>query len=470
MRLLRCDTGRPFQFFFGLFICCRLVKVAFGKGCLVDSTDRIVQDAYVYLYPLVLMDITRKVSTNVEPGSKPGFGPENAFFHMSQFPSTEFREVVRPNFDTLYSFAWLDLSEGPMVISVPNTAGRFYLLQMMDMWTDVFAVPGSRTTGNEAADFLVVPHGWDGTEPTDLTRIVAPTPGVWIIGRTQTNGPADYENVYRVQEGFRITPASVWPELSPAPELAPDVKVDMETPPVVQANSMNGIDFFKYAFDLLQVHSPHINDQPIASVMSRIGLQVGDALDIDALAPDVRDALEQAPGPAIAAMQAALPKLYPVVNGWIMPRANIGAYGTNYLARAVVALVGLGANLPEDAVYPTLLHDSEGEQPNGTNTYTLHFEGSKVPPVDAFWSVSLYDDEGFAAPNELQRHALGDRDSLSFNDDGSLDLMIGHDKPAKEDANWLPAPTGPFGLILRLYSPHPEIVDGSWEPPPLTRF
>src|SRR5687768_5373032 len=158
-------------------------------------------EAYTYLYPLVLMDATRRQAVNVEAGKAFGRGPMNAFTHVPIFPPAEFRDVVRPNFDTLYSIAWLDLTTEPVVLSVPDAAGRYYLLPMLDMWTDVFAVPGKRTTGTQAGRFAVVPQGWTGALPEGMERIDAPTPYVWIIGRTQANGPADYEAVNHFQDG-----------------------------------------------------------------------------------------------------------------------------------------------------------------------------------------------------------------------------------------------------------------------------
>ncbi|TDI57074.1 MAG: DUF1254 domain-containing protein [Acidobacteria bacterium] len=433
--------------------------------------NQIAEEAYLFLYPLVLMDVTRKVGTNVPLGVKPGLGPSNVFSHMSAFPPGDFKEVVRPNFDTLYSIVFLDLTEEPMVVSAADTDGRYYMLPMMDMWTDVFAAPGSRTTGTGAGHFALVPQGWDGAVPDGTTRIEAPTPYVWIIGRTQTNGPADYEAVHQVQSGFVATPLSRWPEAPLQVDASVEASVDMDTAPLDQVNSMSGLDFFSYAAELMQLHRPHVTDQPITARMARLGLDAGKPFNFDALPQEVRHAFEGAPGSAQETMQSALPRLNPVVNGWSIGRANMGVYGTNYLYRAVIAMVGLGANLVEDAVYPLLLHDSSGDQPVGDHNYVLHFDADRLPPVDAFWSVTMYDGEGFPVLNPLERYALGDRDPLVYSDDGSLDLNIGHESPGPDrEPNWLPAPLGPLGVTMRLYAPRPEILDGRWDPPPLKRI
>ena len=180
-----------------------------GSQAITEEAARAIGvDAYLYFYPLITMDITRKQSMNIEPGKEFGKGPMNTFVNIPAYPPADMKVVVRINFDTLYSIAWLDLTKEPQIVSVPDTDGRFYLLPMLDMWTDVFASPGWRTTGTQAANFLVTPPGWSGTVPEGFTRIDAPTPYVWIIGRTKTDGAADYHAVHKIQAGYKVTPLS----------------------------------------------------------------------------------------------------------------------------------------------------------------------------------------------------------------------------------------------------------------------
>lgn len=435
-----------------------------------DVAKEIAIEAYVYLYPLVTMDVTRRVTTNLPPGMKPGLGPMNMFHHMREYPDANFRDVVRPNFDTLYSPAWLDLTGEPIVVSVPDTAGRYYLLPILDMWTDVFAVPGKRTSGTGAANYALVPPGWKGTLPAGVERIDSPTPYVWIITRTQTNGPKDYDAVHAVQNGFTVAPLSQFGKPPQKVAFTPDPTVDMKTPPLNQVNNMAAAKYFAYAAALMMLHKPHATDWSTIARLRRIGIVPGQTFDIAKVNPVVRQALEQAPAEALKRMRAVQPKLAKVVNGWQMNTDTMGAYGNFYLKRASVAMVGLGANQVEDAIYPLNLADADGKPLDGGARYVLHFSKSELPPVEAFWSITMYDSEGFQAANSIDRFAIGDRDALKYNSDGSLDIFIQHDSPGTaRESNWLPCPTGPLGVTMRLYAPKAEVLDGRWVPPPISR-
>ena len=414
------------------------------------------------------MDITRKQFTNIEPGKEFGKGPMNMFISVPQYPPANFKGVVRSNFDTLYSIAWLDLTEEPLVIAAPDTAGRFYLLPMLDMWTDVFASPGWRTTGTQAGQFLVTPPGWTGTVPAGLNHLPAPTPFVWVIGRTKTDGAADYAAVHKIQAGYTVTPLSRLGKSAEPVSVNIDPAVDMKTPPKIQVDSMSAADYFAYAAELHKVHPAHISDQPILAQMKRIGIEPGKSFDMKALDPEIQAALQPVPKDAQALMTWKVPTLARVVNGWSMNTDTMGVYGNYYLKRAIVAQIGLGANLPEDAIYPLNIGDVEGKPLDGSNKYVLHFEKGETPPVNAFWSITLYDPEGFQVGNALNRFAVSSWMPFKTNADGSLDIYLQHENPGKDlEANWLPAPKGGFNLTMRLYGPKPEVLNGKWNPPPV---
>lgn len=455
-----------------------LASASSGRLYAQESTEAeahaIGIDAYLYFYPLVTMDITRRQLTSA--GAEPGIsGPPNTFVNVQAFPTATMRSVVRPNFDTLYSSGWLDLSKEPMIVSVPDTGGRYHLLPMMDMWTDVFASPGWRTTGTKAGHFLIVPPGWSsgasGAElPAGIQTIRAPTPHVWIIGRTKTDGPADYEAVHAVQAGYKITPLSQWGKAPVAFSPIDDPGADLKTPPKIQVDTMTADRYFAYAAELLKKEPPHITDEPILARMKRIGIERGKDFDLGKAPAAVQKALAGAPEAALKLMAWKVPTMARVANGWSMNTDTMGVYGNYYLKRAIVAQQGLGANVPEDAVYPINLSDETGKPLDGENKYVLHFAKGDAPPAQAFWSVTLYDNDGFQVANPLDRFALSSWMPLKANADGSLDLYFQNEKPGVDrEANWLPAPKGPFNLTMRIYAPKSEVLTGVWNPPPVKR-
>lgn len=448
-------------------------SASFSPDLSEQEAFEIAEEAYIYAYPLISMDVSRRVMTNLPPGVKPGLGPVNMFQHMRAYPDANFKEVVRPNFDTLYSPAWLDLTREPVIISVPDTQGRYYLLPMLDMWSDVFASPGKRTSGTKAGTFAVVRAGWVGRLPPGVQKIEAPTPYVWIIGRTQKNGPKDYPAVHKVQDAYTITPLSQWGrgrKVEPV-KFVNDATVDMKTPPLDQVNNMPALAYFKYLAELLKLHAPHRSDWSILARLKRIGIEPGKSFDPSALSPGLRAALERGAAQGLKTMYAKSPTLARVVNHWQMNTDTMGVYGNYYLKRAIVAMVGLGANQPEDAVYPLLLGDSDGKPLTGDGKYVIHFDKGEAPPTGAFWSLTMYDDKGFQVANAIDRFAIGDRDALKYNPDGSLDIYIQHGDPgADKQSNWLPAPSsGVLGVTMRIYAPKSTVLDGRWNPPPVRK-
>lgn len=435
-----------------------------------EAAHAIAVDAYIYFYPLLSMDVSRKQFTNIDAGKEIGKGPMNMFINVPAYPPADFKGVVRSNFDTLYSVAWLDLTKEPLIVSAPATDGRFYLLPMLDMWSDVFASPGSRTTGTEAGSFLVTPPGWTGSVPSGMSQIAAPTPYVWVIGRTKTDGPADYPAVHKIQAGYTVTPLSRMGKPAEPVKATVDPTVDMKTPPKIQVDTMPVEKYFAYAAELLKLHPPHSTDQPLIAQMKRIGIEPGKSFDFQKLDPAVKKGLDGVAQEAQALMEWKVKTLARVANGWSMNTDTMGVYGNYYLKRAIVAQVGLGANLPEDAIYPLNLGDSEGRPLDGSHKYVLHFAKGEAPPVHAFWSITLYDSEGFQVGNELNRFAVSSWMPFVYNADGSLDIYFQNENPGKDrEANWLPAPKGPFNLTMRLYGPKSEALTGKWNPPAVKR-
>jgi hypothetical protein len=423
--------------------------------------------AVVYGLPLVMMDLTMKKATNV---ARPhGFAaPVNQFAHVQQFPTAAFKEVVRANVDTLYSSAFLDLSEEPIVLSVPDMRDRYYLMPIMDAWTNVFASPGTRTTGAGAASFAIVGPDWRGTLPPNLQVLKSPTNMAWILGRTQTNGPQDYAAVHAIQQKYSLVPLSKFGKPFTAPVGKVDALADTKAAPVEQLQRMTTSEFLNALARLMKANPPPAADAPVLSKLAQIGVIPGQPFDLVHLDPAVAKGLENSLATALEQLQAAAKQTGHTENGWRIPAKFLGNYGTNYAARGVIALIALGANLPADAVYPTTFVDSQGKPLNGSNRYKLHFEPGKTPPVNAFWSISMYGPDSFFVENPINRYAISSWMNLKQSSDGSLDIYIQKDSPGSDaETNWLPAPEGDFNLTLRMYWPkseQPSILDGSWKP------
>jgi hypothetical protein len=313
-----------------------------------------------------------------------------------------------------------------------------------------------------------LPPGWAGVLPPEIRPIPAPTPTVWIIGRTKTDGPADYEAVHAVQDGYRITSLAAWPEQELPARFVADPAVDDDTEPLQQVNSMSAIDFFTLGAELLKTHPPHSTDFSVIERARHIGVIPGQSFDPSTLDPATLSALQSVPTDVVKHIEAMTSTMARVANGWVMNTDSMGVYGNFYLKRAIVAMVGLGANQAEDGIYPLQIADADGEPADGSKQYAVHFDAGALPPVDAFWSITMYNNDGYQIDNPINRYAIGDRDPLTFNPDGSLDIWVQHDNPGNDRTpNWLPAPAGGFSLCLRLYAPHPEALDGRWNPPPL---
>jgi hypothetical protein len=426
-------------------------------------------EAYIYGYPLVTMDTTRRVMTNVV-APQGTHAPMGQFLIMRAYPDAAFRDVTAPNADTLYSTAWLDLAKEPYVLSLPDLDGRYFLMPMLSGWTDVFAVPGKRTTGTGPQAYAITGPNWKGTLPAGLKELKAPTDMVWILGRTYCTGtPEDYKACHAVMDKYDLRPLSAYGKPYTPPQGHVDPSVDTRTPVREQVHAMDAVAYFTLLAKLMKDNPPAKEDAPAIARFASIGLVPGKDFDPSKLPAEAARLVPKAAQERIMGHFKTAGK---DINGWIFT-TKAGVYGTDYIQRAFVTAVGLGANRPQDAVYPTSEVDADGQPYNGANSYVVHFPKGQTPPVDAFWSITMYDANYFFVANPLNKYTVSPRDALKFNADGSLDLYIQHESPGKErEANWLPAPSGKFILMMRLYWPKekdPSIINGSWTPPPVKK-
>ena len=428
-------------------------------------------DAYIYAYPLVTMDMTRKQLTNVpDATSVKSRGPMGQVVKLRSYPAVDDHAVTAPNADTLYTQAWIDVSSEPWVLSVPDMGDRYYLLPMLDGWTDVFQVPGKRTTGGKAQTYAITGPGWTGTLPAGVTEYKSPTGLVWILGRIYCTGtPDDYAKVHALQDKFKLVPLSAYGK--PYKPLANEVDAnfDMKTAVRDQVDAMGIVEYFKYFAKLMKTNPPTAADAPMVATMAKIGLVAGQDFDESKLSGLDKEAIKAVPKVAQAKILEYFKKVGEPTNGWRYLTKGIGQYGTEYTQRALVTAIGLGANRPQDAIYPTALKDADGHDFDGNKHYVMHFDKGQMPPAKAFWSVTMYDDGYFFVPNALNRYTISSRSKLVNNPDGSVDIYLQADSPGKaKEANWLPAPKAKFIPMMRLYWPSetpPSILDGSWKPP-----
>jgi len=435
-------------------------------------------DAYIYGYPLVTMEYTRRVMTNVREveGTR---GPAGQVLKVRSYPNASFRDVTAPNADTLYTIVWLDVGKEPWILSLPDANDRYYLFPMLDGWTTVFQVPGKRTTGTGAQKYAITGPNWKGTLPEGVTEYKSPTSMVWLLGRIYCTGtPEDYDAVHKMQDEVSVVPLSSYGNAYTPPAGTVDPSIDMKTPVRDQVNALSAQDYFNLLAKLMKDNPPTAEDAPMVAELAKLGIVPGKEFDLNKLSPEAVAALQNVPKAAFGkimgwmrgGIMAGDNKL---INGWMFS-TKTGIYGTEYLQRAFITAIGLGANRPQDAIYPTSETDADGKPYSGANKYVLHFDQGQLPPVDAFWSLTMYDGDYFFVENPLNRYSISARQDLKKNDDGSVDLYLQHDSPgAEKESNWLPAPVGRFIPMFRLYWPKetpPSIIDGSWTIPPVKQM
>jgi hypothetical protein len=442
---------------------------ATGQGALSEKEARdLGVEAYIYGYPLVTMEMTRRVVTNVE-APKGAHAPMGQLANLREYPNASFKDVTAPNADTLYSSAFLDVTNEPYVLSLPDEAGRYYLMPMLSGWTDVFQVPGKRTTGTKPQVYAITGPGWKGTLPAGVKELKSPTGMVWLLGRTYCTGtPEDYKAVHALQDQYKLVPLSAYGKPYTPPPGTVDPSIDTKTPVRDQVNRMSAGEYFALLATLMKENPPAKADGPMLAKMRRLGIEPGKAFDASRLDPAVAKALEDVPKLGFEKIMAHYKRAGTDKNGWVFT-TKAGLYGTAYLQRALVTAIGLGANRPHDAVYPVSEAGADGKPYDGAKRYVMRFPKGQLPPANAFWSLTMYDTGYFFVDNPLNRYTLSSRSKLKPNPDGSTDLYIQKDSPGPDkESNWLPAPPGRFVLMLRLYWPRekaPSILDGTWVPP-----
>ena len=428
-------------------------------------------DAYVYGYPLVTMEMTRRVITNV-PKVEGTRGPMGHIIKLREYPNASFRDVTAPNADTLYTTAFFDVGDEPWVLSLPDMKGRYALFPMLDGWTDVFEVPGKRTTGTAAQTYAITGPGWKGALPAGVTEYKSPTGIVWLLGRIYCTGtPEDYAAVHALQDQCRLVPLSAYGKDYTPPPGKVDPSIDMKTAVREQVNRMDAVEYFTLLAQLLKRNPPAAADAPALEQYARIGLVPGQDFDASKLRADF---VKRIPSVAFDRIMVQFKVGKPVkhINGWAFD-TQTGIYGTDYLNRALVTAIGLGANRIQDAVYPTSLKDADGNDYSGAHKYVMRFPKGQLPPAHGFWSVTMYNAQYFFVDNPINRYSISPRQNLQANPDGSIDLYIQHESPGKDkESNWLPAPPDKFVLMMRMYWPSeetPSIINGTWSPPAAQR-
>ena len=414
--------------------------------------------AQAYIYGLALLE-EQRVIVNF---------PANLLINVTEL-STPAEKLVRlPNVDTLYTVARLELRDRPFVLHVPEMHGRYYTLQLIDAYTNTFGYIGRRVTGTHPGNFAIVAPGWRGVLPAGVRRVQSPTPTVWVLGRTLVRSAADLTNAQRVQRQYTLTPLNGFGG-------SPRAALFLTKSALRPAPLPTGLAFYDAMDAAMQRNPPPRADAPLLRRMASVGLGPGRSPSSERLSLATRRGVEaglilggQLLDRYATRLKVASERSH---NGWLVPPKDTGDYGTDYLLRAYVASTATASNVPAEAVYPQTSVDDMLAPLSGRDRYLLHFAAGRLPPVNAFWSLTMYDKGLFLVPNPIDRYAIGDRTAgLRRNRDGSLDILLQHAVPRRDGSNWLPAPAGRFILALRLYQPKNSVLHGSWPLPKITRL
>lgn len=429
------------------------------------------QECYVFGFPLVLMDATNRILTAT---TKAGdyTAPYNQLLRMPGFVPADFKTVVRVSVSSVWSAGVFDLEKEPLVFSYPESDGRYFVIQLMNMWTDDFASLGTRVSGNVGGHFLIAGPKWTGTAPSDVKEVYrCPTRYGWALVQMAAAGPQDFPVVHKLQAQLKLTPLSAWGKpYAPPDNVLVDPNVDLTLTPFDAVRLMTGEMFFSRLAQLLADNPAYPADAPMLSKLKRLGVEAGKPFSRSTIEPAIIRGVNRVP-PQIWLKFETGPYTMANVNGWIN-LLNLGRYGTDYTTRAFIAYFGLGALTSDDCVYPTTLVDGDGQPLDGSKQYVLHFpKGQMLPSRSGVWSASPYR-ENFYVPNALNRYGVLSNMPLKYNADGSLDIYIQAGSPgADNEANWLPCPpSDPFNLTIRVYQPEAALLDGSYKIPAVRRL
>lgn len=419
-----------------------------------------VEAAYVYTFPLVLMDATETSATNTEESATEK-APVNQFIHSVALADAQFKTVVTPNVDTIYSQVWYDLSEEPMVYELPET-DRFCKVQVLDGWTNTAAVL------DKAGAYAITLSTWEGELPEGVTRIDVPTSMAWSITRIILSGEEDLPNVYAIQEKMKLMPLSDYISGDTYEPPRGSYSEENDYIPVDKVLSMDPITFFNKANELMVKNSPAAADKEMLEKIAVVNIGPGMEFDISVLTGDVAENWKT----MLTEIQLKLikegQKFSKKLGQWDYFGEPIGDFNTEYAYRALVALAGLGANTVEVALYPKIEQDADGNTLTGEKSYILHFESYPQVLEGGFWSVTAYGDDDFLIDNPIDRYCINDRSGLQANDDGSVDIILSEDAP-KDTTNWLPVGAGVFHLFMRIYTPDMDALE-TWMAPTITEI
>jgi hypothetical protein len=435
---------------------------------MVMSQQEIAKEAYIYGVPMVSMYGTMfEFSVNKEsPEYK---GPFNTVLNIARVFTPDDTAFVTPNSDTPYTFMGLDLRAEPVVITIPPIEEkRYFVFQLMDLYTFNFDYIGTRTTGNGGGNFLIAGPDWQGQMSEGITKVIrSETEFVDVVGRTQLFNPADLDNVKKIQDGYKVQALSAF-----LGQPAPSAPAALDwVKPLRPSDQRTSLEFFNVLSYMLQFTPAHPSEVELRERFSKIGIEPGKKFDVASLSEEMRRALQA----GMAEGQKEIDARRVALGGKIDTLFGTRKFLKNdYVARAVGTQVGIGANSREEALYPIYEKDSDGQAFDGSkDRYILHFTGGKFPPVNAFWSLTMYDLPGqLLVANSITRYLINSPmlPDLKLEADGGLTIYIQNESPgADKEANWLPAPKGPFMLAMRYYLPKPELLSGEWKSPDVER-